>query len=230
MNLMFGFRFIFRFRFRFRFNLFSLMLVLGFSLGILESCGPKGNQPNVELIQDMMETDSVKPQEKDALNTKRRAMGAPPPNTVPIGFRPYPYKGKPEMAGQNLKNPLKSNFSPLVLEQGKEYFEIYCKVCHGQGGAGDGTVSSKFPKNMIKSLLTPKVLAWPDGRIYHIISDGQGVMSSYAAQVPQKKRWALVQYIRFLQKEKQNTAQHKIKQNKETKETKETKEKNKDHQ
>ena len=170
-------------------------------LSLLSSCGPRGNKPNVELIKDMMESPSVKSQEKDSFNNKRRRMGAPPPNTVPVGFRPYPYKGKPEVAGRKLKNPLKGKFSPSVLEEGKEYFRIYCQICHGEKGGGDGPVSGKFPKGMIKSLLTSKVINWPDGRIYHIISDGQGMMSSYAAQVPQKKRWALVQYIRFLQKQ-----------------------------
>ena len=183
------------------------------------SCGPKGNQPNIELIKDMMESPAIKVQEEDSFNNAQRAMGAAPPRTVPVGFRPYPYKGQPEVAGQKLQNPLKSKFSPSILKEGKEYFRIYCQVCHGAKGAGDGSVSSKFPKGMIKSLLTPKVIAWPDGRIYHIISDGQGMMSSYAAQVPQPKRWALVQYIRFLQKPTQK-GKTKTKMEKTKKETK----------
>ena len=177
------------------------------------SCGPKGNKPNVELIKDMMESPSIKSQEKDPFNHPKRAMGAPPPNTVPVGFRPYPYKGQPEVAGQKLQNPLKGHFPPSVLEEGKKYFRIYCQVCHGEKGAGDGTVSSKFPKGIIKSLLTPKVVRWPDGRIYHVISDGQGLMSSYAAQVPQQKRWALVQYIRVLQGQQKQNQNQKQKQN-----------------
>ncbi len=60
-----------------------------------------------------------------------------------------------------------------------------------------------FAKDALKPppLISDKIIGVADGAIFHIISDGQGVMSSYAFQlVDEKDRWAIVNYVRSLQK------------------------------
>lgn len=166
--------------------IYSTLLVL-----LVGMAGCTNKKPNVELIQDMMESPAVKAQED---------MRVPPEGTVPIGFRPYRHHFDPATAEKVLVNPVAVNAA--TLERGKNRYEIYCLVCHGAGGAGDGTVAEKMPVRP-PSLLSDKVRKFNDGRIFHIISDGQGVMGSYASQIPSEQdRWSVVNYVRSLQKAK----------------------------
>jgi mono/diheme cytochrome c family protein len=157
-------------------------------------------EPNVELIQDMMEQPALKPQDFEPYDRKKASSRLPPENTVPQGYKPYPYHMNPQGAEAALKNPLAGNSAPEVLSMGRGKFETYCAVCHGYEGKGDGPVA---PKMLLKppSLVDAKVVNYNDARIYHIITDGQGVMASYAYQiVDERDRWAIVNYIRSLQK------------------------------
>ncbi|MNT03638.1 hypothetical protein D3C72_1381850 [compost metagenome] len=71
----------------------------------------------------------------------------------------------------------------------------------GEGGvAAQSSVSEKMALKP-PSVLSDKVRAWPDGHLYHVISVGQGVMGPYASHIPQKYRWQVVNYIRFLEKQ-----------------------------
>ena len=123
---------------------------------------------------------------------------SPPEGAIPRGFDPYPFKGAPEAAAA-LVNPLKSD-DPKVIDRGKLAFGRYCVPCHGETAAGDGLVVKKgFPAP--PSLMTQKVRDWSDGSIYHVISEGQNIMPSYASQVRREDRWAAIRYIRKLQSE-----------------------------
>lgn len=167
-------------------------------------CNGGKNQTNIELVQAMMDQKSVKFQDWDANKPNQFAMSIPPENTVPRGYKPYPYKGKPEDAGKGLKNPHQQNFSKTTLELGKKKYDIYCSVCHGSLGMGDGPVAGKM---ILKPpmLVSQKVKDFSDGRIFHIITDGQGVMGSYLTQIQEEdSRWAIVNYIRTLQKRSTN--------------------------
>ena len=158
-------------------------------------------EPNVELIQDMMDQPALKPQDYEPGNPLQGASRLPPQHTVPVGYKPYPYHQDPTGAAKNLKNPLAGDTSPEVLSLGRAKFDIYCAVCHGHQGKGDGPVA---PKMALKppTLHSSRVVSdLNDAGVYHIITDGQGVMASYAYQLVQEKdRWAIVNYIRSLQK------------------------------
>lgn len=156
--------------------------------------------PNIELIQDMMDQPSLKAQDYEPSNPTKGSSRLPPEGTVPVGYTPYKYAGNAVEAAAKLKNPLAGNTTVEVLELGRRKYEIYCAVCHGYGGAGDGTVA---PKMALKppTLLSDKIRSMNDAGIYHIVTDGQGVMSSYMYQmVNENDRWAVVNYVRSLQK------------------------------
>jgi mono/diheme cytochrome c family protein len=177
----------------------SLVVAL-FSLSfVLSGCSWDKSQPNVELIQDMMEQPSVKSQEYDDF-FENGAGGArmPPEHTVPVGFTPYAYAQNPADAKNN-KNPLAGNMSPEVLLVGQKYFETNCAVCHGHHLNGDGPVASHMPVKP-PHLNSDKIKGWADGQIYNVITMGQGVMGPYASHIPEQDRWQVVNYIRYLQK------------------------------
>lgn len=180
------------------FSIALIFAVVGLA-GCTDSSRPKlRSEPNIELIQDMFDQKAIKAQDYDPF-TGEAGSRLPPEGTVPQGYTPYKFKGDPA-GGATLKNPFAANMSPEVLSLGQRKYEIYCLVCHGAGGAGDGPVA---PKMSLKppSVISDKSIAMTDGALYHIITDGQGVMSSYAYQlVDEKDRWAIVNYIRSLQK------------------------------
>ncbi len=160
------------------------------------------SEPNIELVQDMMDQPALKAQDEDPYQKGMPGSRLPPEGTVPVGFTPYKYKGDPVAASANLKNPYAGEMTPEVATLGQKKYETYCLVCHGGRGVGDGPVA---PKMALKppSLVSDKIVNMTDGGVYHIITDGQGVMSSYAYQlVDENDRWAIVNYVRSLQKMK----------------------------
>ncbi|HAG92260.1 MAG TPA: cytochrome c [Bdellovibrionales bacterium] len=169
------------------------------ALFLLVGCNGGKNQTNIELVTNMMDQQSVKSQDWVPEDGDKLQMRQPPEGTVPRGFYVYPYPNDPE-ASANLKNPHAGDFSPELLAQGQKMYDIYCAVCHGHGAKGDGTVAEKMPLRP-PSLLTDKVRNFSDGRIFHIVTRGQGVMGSYSSQIVHPDdRWAVVNYIRSLQK------------------------------
>jgi hypothetical protein len=138
----------------------------------------------------------LKAQKPSALFANGIGMRVPVEGTIARGFLPYPYVGRPDSAGKNLRNPLFP--TQEVLDRGRERYRTFCSPCHGNFGNGDSRLRGQFPNP--PSLHTDKVRNWPDGNIFHVITEGQNIMPSYAAQVPRDDRWAIVHYIRVLQR------------------------------
>ena len=85
-----------------------------------------------------------------------------------------------------------------LIERGRERYGIYCIVCHGEAGEGDGPVVERgFPHP--PSFQEARLRAAPASHIYDVITHGYGVMYSYAARVPPADRWAIAAYVRALQ-------------------------------
>ncbi|MDB4678779.1 DUF3341 domain-containing protein [Rhodopirellula sp.] len=112
-------------------------------------------------------------------------------------------------------NPLGN--SREVLERGQKYFGIYCSVCHGLNGGGNGLVN----RRAIKILPTQKTQNWippsslhqeslyaenyAEGKLFSTISNGIRKMPGYAGQIKTKDRWAIVAYVRALQQSRNAT-------------------------
>ena len=174
------------------------VLTLGLVLFVFGACNGGDNSPNLELFQGMMDQINVKSQDWDPDVKGMTTDRVPPEGTIAQGKKPYAFAGDAVGSDRN-PNPHKDDSSPEFILKGKERYEIYCSVCHGTGGKGDGSVAAVMA---IKppSLLSDKVRALPDGRIFHIITEGQGVMGPYAGQIIfERDRWAVVNYVRTLQ-------------------------------
>ncbi len=152
----------------------------------------------VEPFDWMWVQERINSQSKSDFFQNKAGMRPPVNGTVARGFLPYEYKGMPDSSVKFLSNPLA--VSKKVLERGQERFNIYCSPCHGYFGEGDGRLRGLFPKP--PTLHSVKVTNWTDGNIYHVITNGQNVMPSYAEQVSRDDRWAIIHYIRALQRSK----------------------------
>ncbi len=124
-------------------------------------------------------------------------MRIPPEGTIARGEMPYAFAGQPDSAGKYLANPM-----PVTeenLSRGKERYLTYCSPCHGNFGKADSRLGANFA--IPPSFHSEKMInEWSDGRIYHVITDGQNLMPSYAKQIPEDERWKIVLYVRALQR------------------------------
>ncbi|EMI44126.1 quinol:electron acceptor oxidoreductase subunit ActD [Rhodopirellula sp. SWK7] len=102
-------------------------------------------------------------------------------------------------------NPLA--IDAAVLERGQQQFNIYCSVCHGMNGRGNGLVNQRAQRILATTWTPPSNLhdatlyqdVYPDGKLFGTISNGVRKMPGYAAQIRAKDRWAIVSYVRALQ-------------------------------
>jgi len=180
-------------------NFPNIVLATGIVTLVLCGCDAGKNKTNVELIQDMMDQKNLKSQGFD-IERGRPSMQAPPVGTVARGHTPYAYETDPMAAEAKLVNPLANDKSEATLARGRNRYETYCSVCHGVEGKGDGTVA-QYMSLKPPPLISDKVKNFKDGRIFHIITAGQGVMGSYATQIHKESdRWVIVNYVRTLQK------------------------------
>ncbi|MBP9212700.1 MAG: DUF3341 domain-containing protein [Bacteroidetes bacterium] len=127
-----------------------------------------------------------------------RTMRLPVEGTIARGFMPYPYTlgAKADSIGALLANPVLKTAATLDL--GKRKYLTYCSPCHGNFGSGDSRMNGQFPNP--PTLHSDKVRTWPDGAIFHTITVGQNVMPGYQYQLSREERWAVVNYIRTLQR------------------------------
>src|SRR5215510_15536908 len=86
------------------------------------------------------------------------------------------------------------------LDRGQDRFNIYCSVCHGMTGYGDGIVARRgFNKPSPASYHQERLLNAPVGHFFDVMTNGWGAMPSYASQVSVEDRWRIAAYIRALQ-------------------------------
>ena len=91
------------------------------------------------------------------------------------------------------------------LDRGQERFDIYCSVCHGKTGYGDGMIARRgFNKPAPANYHQDRLRQAPAGHFFDVMTNGWGAMPAYAQQVSVEDRWRIVAYIRALQLSQQN--------------------------
>jgi mono/diheme cytochrome c family protein len=105
------------------------------------------------------------------------------------------YTGK---VGTNLAEGFPFPITQEVLERGRERFDIYCSMCHGRTGEGNGMIVQRgFP--VPPSFHIDRLRQAPVGHFFDVMTQGYGIMYSYAERVEPADRWAIAAYIRALQ-------------------------------
>jgi mono/diheme cytochrome c family protein len=120
----------------------------------------------------------------------------PVDGTVPRGLTPYEYPNSE--AGYNAaKDSLRAPFpaDAKVMQRGEKLYTIYCAICHGKTGDGQG----QLVKNE-KFLGVPnyKDRVITEGSIYHVIMHGRNMMGSHSSQLNERERWEVVHYVQKL--------------------------------
>lgn len=119
------------------------------------------------------------------------------PGTVPFSEKAPSKLELAEFSSHDV-NELPVPLNAALLQRGREQFNIFCAVCHGRDGYGDGIIVRRgFTEP--PSFHTDNVRARPLGHYYDVISNGYGAMYSYADRLEPSDRWAVAAYIRALQ-------------------------------
>jgi mono/diheme cytochrome c family protein len=85
-----------------------------------------------------------------------------------------------------------------TVKRGRERYDIFCSVCHGKTGRGDGMIVRRGFRRAA-SFHDDRLRTAPVGHFFDAITNGWGAMPSYAPQIPVQDRWAIIAYIRALQ-------------------------------
>jgi mono/diheme cytochrome c family protein len=85
-----------------------------------------------------------------------------------------------------------------VLARGRNRFEIFCGACHGRLGNGLSQVSENMTLRMPPDLHAEPWRSYPPGRVFEVVTEGFGLMRSYADVLPVGDRWAVVAYLEAL--------------------------------
>ena len=175
-------------------NTFILVVIIT----SLFSCQNK-RKPNYQFFPNMYEPVGYEAYgEYDVFPNKQEAL-VPPEGTIARGHSLYSYANTNDGYNSALKN-LKTDLSSaeIDLKRGKELYEIYCGICHGNKGAGQGKLVKRE-----KILGVPSYADRPitTGSIYHVIYYGKNSMGSYANLLNEEERWQVTAYVEALRKE-----------------------------
>ena len=109
------------------------------------------------------------------------------------------YYGKDEKGDFITGFPDKIMFGRELVERGHERFNIYCSPCHGRTGTGRGII---VERGLVPppSFHTDSIKAFPNGRIFDVITNGIRNMQPYKYQIPEEDRWAIIAFFRALQR------------------------------
>jgi len=181
-------------------TLISAGLVLLIISGFV-SC-QDANQPNYQYMPNMYESVGYETYEQvDWLPDGTEAV-TPVSNTISRGMVPYGIENTP--AGKEIarltESPLDSLQSEANLAVGKELYDIYCAICHGAKGDGQGTLVKR------EKILGVPTYADPArnitvGSTYHVIYYGLNSMGSYANQLNYEERWQVSEYVMKLKED-----------------------------
>ncbi|MBL18810.1 MAG: cytochrome C [Flavobacteriaceae bacterium] len=174
----------------------SILAVLS-SLLLVSCFNP--SKPNYQYFPNMYESVGYKTYaESNAFNNGIEAQ-LPAEGSVARGWAPYDYPDTNdgyEAAKANLKSPIAITAEHRA--EGKELYGVYCAVCHGDKGNGQGILMTREKFLGIPSYADREIT---DGSIYHVLMYGKNAMGSHAGQVDATERWQIAQHVMYLRNE-----------------------------
>jgi mono/diheme cytochrome c family protein len=177
----------------------------------------RSDSPRIHLMQDMASQPKYRAQDPTDVFADGRAMRLPIPGTVARGkleeddqfYRGFSRTLDTASGRYQVKFfdslPQQVELSPALLKRGQERFNIYCAVCHGEDGYGNGPINNRAVQKQepkwvpAANLHSDIVRGRQNGHLFNTITNGIRNMPGYAAQIPTQDRWAIVAYLRALQ-------------------------------
>jgi mono/diheme cytochrome c family protein len=171
-----------------------LVLIFGVLISVFSCSDP--SKPNYQYFPNMYEPIGYETYADSKAFANGIEAQIPVDNTVARGWAPYDYPDSNEgyeMAKISLKSPIQMNDENL--SNGKELYGIYCAVCHGKKGNGQGILMTREKFLGIPSYKDREITPVS---IYHVLMYGKNAMGSHAGQVNSKERWQIAQHVIML--------------------------------
>jgi mono/diheme cytochrome c family protein len=148
--------------------------------------------------QDMHDQPKYQPFEASPFFKDGRASRPRVPGTVARGRRDDDVLLVTGKSATGLSEVFPAPVTRAMLDRGHQRFDVYCSPCHDRVGTGRGMIVMRGYKQPV-SFHEERLRGMPAGYFFDVMTNGFGVMPSYAAQVPVSDRWAIAAYIRALQ-------------------------------
>ena len=173
-------------------NKYNYISISIFILFVVQSCF-NPSKPNYQYFPNMYEPVGYETYaDSDAFANGIEAQ-LPVEGTINRGWEPYEYPDTNEgyeEAKINLISPILN--SPENKKNGKELYSVYCAVCHGDKGDGQGILMTREKYLGVPSYADRDITA---GSIYHVLMYGKNAMGSHAGQVNAPERWQIAEHV-----------------------------------
>ena len=164
--------------------------------------GCTSSRPPIHLNPSMDDQPKVLPQTASNFFYNGSAMREPVPGTIPIdGLKEDAAFFTGQTADGQFVATIPVTVDDAVLERGHQRYTIYCQPCHDARGEGKGIL---FQRGNVPtaSFHQENILKYPDGQIFDVITNGKGLMAGYRWPIPPADRWAIVAYVRELERKR----------------------------
>lgn len=190
-------------------NMYNSLPLEPYKQMVWEDANPGGNYPATELSKNGKVVAF-----SNGLAAQKAPEGTVPRSSAswysPESYSPYPYENNIddyEAAGAEWFSPLSSaetnaegiNCSEETFARGQQLYEVFCIMCHGPNGQGNGILVSEGVYAGVPSYSGPTLVNLPEGKMFHTLTYGKGIMGSYASQLTPRQRWEVICYIQKFQ-------------------------------
>ena len=197
-----------------RYLLYFILVFVASAAAMFAIVGVPGHlsrTPPLEVFPDMDRQAKLRPEKPFDFFTNGLSSQLPPAGTVARSARVetangavYSFQDIPFNTGRITGTTNFVAINPLVvnavlLQRGREQFNIYCTPCHGGLGDGNGITKTIGAMPAVANLHDPRIVAMTDGEIFNTITHGKGLMGAYGPIVVAQDRWAIIAYTRALQ-------------------------------
>ncbi|RFC45540.1 MAG: subunit III [Verrucomicrobia bacterium] len=199
--------------------LFLFVLVVASVVSLAGFRGQKFTGTPLQITPDMKHQPKVITQHGSAFFADNRGDHPLIPGTIPAGYNlpgrylqtgvnnvntSSTFTSEPTYVETGVMGEFYGDGIPLevnekFLQRGRERYEIFCAVCHDRSGSGNG-ITKAYGLATVASLIDDRIKSQPDGQIYATITNGKNTMGAYGPSIATEDRWAIVSYVRALQK------------------------------
>jgi mono/diheme cytochrome c family protein len=193
-----------------RYAYYTLAFTVVLLISVMGFRGLRSTRPPVEVFPDMDRQGKYKPQAESRFFADGRADRPIPAGTVPRGRTvdadpaylradDFRYEGKLPDGSFGRGFPAGLEVTDRFIQRGKNRFEIYCAPCHGVLGDGNG-ITKSYGMLVTPSYHDDRLRALAEGEIFNTITHGKNTMFAYGDKLAPDDRWAVVAYVRALQR------------------------------
>ena len=172
--------------------------------------GCTSSRPPIHVNPSMDDQPKVLPQTASTFFYDGASMRQPVPGTVPIGGLKedaafFTGRGADGQFVATIPVAVPVTGNAALVERGRQRYVIYCQPCHDARGDGKGIL---FQRGNVPtaSFHQDKILRYPDGQIFDVITNGTGLMAGYRWPIPPADRWAIIAHVRELERKRQASA------------------------